>query len=380
MFKIIALLSPVFASLFWAIILLDERERHSVPRSFLSKFMLLLVVLFTVKFFYYEPLPEIYPYFDIIHVYAGCLVFPIYHIYFRLLTIDEQFSWKTHARYLIVPFMLVSIYAVGVLFTPDIEYRTFLYDKLAFPDSPQVHFLNVMHVVLTFYVPLQVIYYLIKNFKLLRKYGDRAEQFYSDIQDGKYNNARLLNYMIVINAAITLLCYLIFKRYEGMVFLFPMIYAVMSYMIGYMGYKQKPVNPTFDLIQDKQVEKSIAQDLSDVQRKILHKLLVVFEEQKIYLNSQLDILQVVQLVGANRSYISAVINRQYNQNFCSFVNGFRIEELQRVYVLNPEYSNETLAELSGFGSVNSLKRSVYSKTGMTVSAWKKQVGVTQMVR
>jgi len=147
-----------------------------------------------------------------------------------------------------------------------------------------------------------------------------------------------------------------------------------------MGYKQKPVNPTFDLIQDKQVEKSIAQDLSDVQRKILHKLLVVFEEQKIYLNSQLDILQVVQLVGANRSYISAVINRQYNQNFCSFVNGFRIEELQRVYVLNPEYSNETLAELSGFGSVNSLKRSVYSKTGMTVSAWKKQVGVTQMVR
>jgi len=379
MFRLIALLFPVFASLFWAIIFFGERERHSIPRSFLSKFLLLLTVLFTVKFFYYEPLPEIYPYFDIIHLYAGCLVFPIYHIYFRLLTIDVQFSWRAHSRYLIFPFILVSIYAVGVLFTPGIEYRTFLFDKHAFPNSPQVHFLRIMLPVVTYYVPLQVVFYLIKNFKLIRKYGDRAEQFYSDIQDGKYNNARMLNYMIVINAAITLLCYLIFKRYESMVFLFPMIYAVMVYMIGYMGYKQKPLNPTFDLTLDKPTEDYTGPDLTDVQKNILHKLLEAFEEQKIYLNSQLNILQVVQIVGANRSYISAVINRQYNQNFCSFVNGYRLEELRRVYIANPDYSNETLAEMSGFGSVNSLKRSIYAKTGLTVTEWKKQIVITQMV-
>jgi len=146
-----------------------------------------------------------------------------------------------------------------------------------------------------------------------------------------------------------------------------------------MGYKQKPLNPTFDLTLDKPTEDYTGPDLTNVQKKILHKLLEAFEEQKIYLNSQLNILQVVQIVGANRSYISAVINRQYNQNFCSFVNGYRLEELRRVYIANPDYSNETLAEMSGFGSVNSLKRSIYAKTGLTVTEWKKQIVITQMV-
>ena len=379
MFRLIALLAPVFVALFWAIILFDDSERHSVPRSFLSKFMLLLLVLFTVKFFNFQPLPDIYPYFDVIHLYASCLVFPVYHIYFRLLTIDEKFSWKAHARYLIFPLLLVSVYAVGVLLTPWMEYQAFLFDKHAFPNSPQVHFLNVIRPLLSFYVLLQVIVYLVKNFRLIRKYGERAEQFYSDIQDGKYNNAKMLNYMIFINSAITVICYLIFKRHSGMVILFPLLYAVVAYMIGYMGYKQKPINPTFDLQMDKQTENTPDQALSYAQEKILHSLLVAFEEQKIYLNSQLDILQVVQIVGVNRSYLSAVINRQYNQNFCSFVNGFRIEELHRVYAVNPEYSNETLAERCGFGSVNSLKRSVYAKTGMSITEWKNHVGSIQMV-
>ena len=373
MFRIIALLTPVFASLFWAVILHGDREKSSIPRAFLSKFMLLLVVLFTVKFFYYEPLPAIYPYFDIIHLYAGCLVFPFYHIYFRLLTIDEKFSWKAHARYFILPTILVLIYTVGVLLTPDIEYRTFLFDKMAFPDSSQLHFLKIIRPVINYYILLQVFVYLVKNFKLIKKYGDRAEQFYSDIQDGKYNNANTLNNMIVYNSAITIICYLVFNRYSGMVFLFPVIYAVVAYIIGYMGYKQKPVNPTFELIQDNRTENNPEQGLSVEQKKILQKMLLEFEKNRIYLESQLNILQVVQMVGTNRSYISAIINRQYNQNFCSFVNSFRLQELERVFIENPDYTNETLAECCGFGSVSSLKRSVCAKTGLTINDWKNHI-------
>lgn len=372
MFKIIALLTPVFVSLFWAIILHGDRRRQSVPRSFLAKFMLLLFVLFAVKFFYFEPLPEIYPYFDIIHLYAGCLVFPFYHIYFRLLTVDEKFSWKVHGLHVLIPFILVSIYGVGTLLTPVIEYKTLLFDKQAFPNSPQVHFLGIIHQLIDYFIQLQVILYLVLNTQLLRKYGDRAEQFYSDINDGKYNNANMLNYMIIINAIVTLICYMIFRRHAGMVYIFPSFYAVIAYLIGYMGYKQKAVNPTFDLVVNKQPVNLPSDTLSVAQKKVLHKLLVEFEENKIYLNSQLNILHVVQAVGTNRSAISALINRQYNENFCSFVNGFRIQELQRVYAENPEYTNEILAECCGFGSVSSLKRSVYAKTGMSITEWKRQ--------
>ena len=379
MFRIIALLTPVFVSLFWAIILQTDRESHSIPRSFLAKFMLLMVLLFTVKFFNFEPLPDIYPYFDVIHKYAGCLIFPFYHIYFRLLTVDEKFSWKAHARFLILPSILVSIYGVGTFLTPGIEYKTWLFNKQAFPDSPQVQFLNIMSPMLNYYVEFQVIYYLIRNTILLRRYGNRAEQFYSDIEDGKYNNANMLNYMIVINAVVTIICYFIFLRHSWMIYIFPTIYAIYVYLVGYMGFKQKAINPTFDLISDTNAESSTEQVLPAVYSKLLQKLLVEFEVNKIYLNSQLNILDVVQAVGTNRSYISSVINQQYNQNFCSFVNNFRMQELLRVYAENPEYTNESLAEYCGFGSVSSLRRSVYAKTGLSITEWKNQNGSQQQV-
>jgi len=370
MFRIIALLTPVFVSLFWAIILQSDRKNHSRSRSFLAKLMLLMVVLFTVKFFNFEPLPDVYPYLDVIHMYAGCLIFPFYHIYFRLLTIDEKFSWKAHARFLILPTVLVSIYGVSTFLTPGIEFKTWLFNRHAFPDSPQVHFLNIMRPLLNCYVVFQVIYYLVRNTILLRKYGNRAEQFYSDIEDGKYNNANMLNYMIVINAVVTIICYIIFLRYSWMVYIFPSIYAIYVYLVGYMGYKQKAINPTFDLISNSYAESSSEQEFPAVYNKLLQKLLTEFEVNKIYLNSQLNILDVVQAVGANRSYISSVINQQYNQNFCSFVNNFRMQELQRVYADNPEYTNESLAEYCGFGSVSSLRRSVYAKTGLSITEWK----------
>jgi AraC-like DNA-binding protein len=157
-----------------------------------------------------------------------------------------------------------------------------------------------------------------------------------------------------------------------MVYIFPTIYAIYAYLIGYMGYKQKSINPTFDLLSDTQTKPGTEQVLPAVYNKLLQKLLTEFEENKIYLNSQLNILDVVQAVGTNRSYISSVINQQYNQNFCSFVNNFRLQELQRVYEENPEYTNESLAEYCGFGSVSSLRRSVHAKTGLSITEWKNQ--------
>jgi AraC-like DNA-binding protein len=111
----------------------------------------------------------------------------------------------------------------------------------------------------------------------------------------------------------------------------------------------------------------------DSRKKILNKMLVQFEEEKIYLNSQLNIMDIVQAVGTNRTYISSIINQHYNQNFCSFVNSYRIEEMEKVLLENPDYTNEILADCCGFGSLNSLKRAIFAKTGMTLPEWKNQI-------
>ena len=106
MIRVIFLLSPVFISLFWAITLAGDKTNHSVPRGYLAKFMLFPFFCFAVHFMYFAPLPKLFPYFDVPLQLVGSLIFPIFYIYFRLLTVDDKFSIKVHKKYLIIPTLI----------------------------------------------------------------------------------------------------------------------------------------------------------------------------------------------------------------------------------------------------------------------------------
>jgi AraC-like DNA-binding protein len=338
--------------------------------------MLFPFIIFTCHLLYFAPYPEIYPFFDVALQYASLMVFPVYYIYFRLLTVDVKFSIKAHARFFIIPTILAIIYGAGVLLTPKIEFRAWLSDQNAYPESPYIRFLSVMRYIIRITYLIQVIVSVTANFLLIRKYASKAEQFYSDMQDGKYNNALMLNRSIIVMGAAAFIFTSVGRHYlmtqNMMIYIGWTIFSAMLFIIGYMGIKQKPINPTFDLETDIQIQND-GKDLPVSQKIILRKLLLEFEQNKIYLNNQLNILDVVKAIGTNRTYISAIINQQYNQNFCAFVNSYRMEELERIIHENHDVSNEILAEICGFGSVNSLKRAVMAKTGMSVSDWKKQV-------
>jgi AraC-like DNA-binding protein len=140
-----------------------------------------------------------------------------------------------------------------------------------------------------------------------------------------------------------------------------------------MGFTQKAINPTFEAEDDVSEPAPTSTELNVSQQLILKRLLDLFENDKIYIDSNLNIMDVVERIGTNRSYISTIINQQYNQNFCSFVNGFRVAELENVYAANPSISNEHLAEKCGFGSFNSMKRAIVSITGQSVQEWKKNI-------
>ena len=374
MIRTILLLLPIYVTLFWTISLQGHERKYSNPRLFLGKFMIFPFIIYFCHFLYFAPYPAIYPYFDVVLQCASLMVFPVYYIYFRLLTVDDRFSFMLHARFLIIPAIITLVYGIGVLLTPAIEFRTWLFNENAYPDSTFIHFLSVLRVIIRITYLIQVVVSVIGNHMLIQKYGKKAEEFYSNLQDGKYNNAKMLNYSIIVMGIAAFLFTAL-----GRSFLMPQsiliyvgwsVFSVMLYIIGYMGIKQKPINPMFDIEIYETEPVPIGIKLIGGQKKIMLKVLMEFEVNKIYLNSQLNIMDIVQTAGTNRTYISGLINQQYNQNFCSFVNGFRLEELERVILEDNNLSNDMLAECCGFGSVNSLKRAIAAKTGLTIPEWK----------
>ena len=377
MIKSILLLSPIYVTLFWSISLYGNEKKHSIPRLFLSKFMLFPLIIYISHYIYFSHLTTIYPYVDVVLQFASLLVFPLYHIYFRLLTVDQKFSFKIHARFLAIPTLISLTYAIGVLLTPTIEYKTWLFDEHAYSGSGYIQFLGIMRSIIRIVYLMQVVISVTGNFILIRKHGEKAEQFYSDIQDGRYNNANMLNYSIIVMGVAAFTFTLLGRQFlinqDTLIEIGWTVFSIMLFIIGYMGITQKPINPTFDMDTSFEELNMIEELPVGAQQIILKKMLVLFNEKKIYLDSQLTILDIVKAVGTNRTYISAIINQQYNQNFCSFVNSYRIEELERTILENPYFTYDTLAECCGFGSVNSLKRAVFAKTGISVSEWKKQL-------
>ena len=376
MIRIICLLFPVFVSIYWAIALRGDKKKVGNPRIFLSSFMMLTGVIFTSHFLYFGHFQTLYLFFDIPLQFLGLSIFPLYHIYFRLLTVDEQFSLRGHARFLILPAVVVLIYAVGVFFTPVNDYKAWLFHLTNHESSAQIKFLIAMRMVIriTFIVVLG--YSMIGNHWLLNKYGHKAEQFYSDIVDAKRKNARNINHVILAlgfaSILITSIGRILLMPADWIIVIAWTMFAALIYLIGKSGSKQKIINPAVDPEIGEEITVVPAKiQLNDLE-KFWNKIIAEFEQNKVYLNSELNIMDLVKTVGTNRTYISLTINQQQSLNFCGFVNGYRIEELKRVLYENPGINQTELAQRCGFGSINSMKRSIYAKTGVSFNAFKSQ--------
>lgn len=103
---------------------------------------------------------------------------------------------------------------------------------------------------------------------------------------------------------------------------------------------------------------------------IAAKLELKIKTEKMYTNPDLSIHDLAAEIGTNRSYISSTINTFYNRNFCSYINHYRFQELADTLQKENDYSHKELATKCGFGSIDSMKRTVKMKTGLSMKEWK----------
>lgn len=103
-------------------------------------------------------------------------------------------------------------------------------------------------------------------------------------------------------------------------------------------------------------------------------LMIKFEDEIIkakgYLESGITLSIVVERLGSNRSYVSALINNVYGMNFNDFINKLRIEEACNIICnnTNPNFTLDHIYSEVGFAG----KSTFYS-------SFKKYVGVTPAV-
>jgi AraC-like DNA-binding protein len=376
MVRPVILLAPVFVSLFWAFVLMSDNKGHHVSRRYLSVFMLLPAMLMFCHFLYFAPSPDWFVYFDLFLQYFGLLVFPLFHIYFRLLTVDDKISLKKLLILQILPILYTGFYAAAVLNSSMPEYKAWLFNKTIDPTTQSVQFLQIMRIAGKIIFTVQSIYYIVINHLLINKYASRAVQFYSDVRDAKTGYAKLLNLSIIMSGGATLILYIIGRAFlmsaDGLIFLGWSTLTASLFLIGKMGARQKVINPDIEQVNDNEQVQLFIPSKKE-QNIFINKILHEFEVNRIYLKQDLTIHDLAKIIGSNRTYLSFTINHKFNQNFCAFVNGFRVKELERILMENPDSAVDEYIGRCGFGSVNSMKRSISAVTGLSLNDFKSSV-------
>lgn len=98
--------------------------------------------------------------------------------------------------------------------------------------------------------------------------------------------------------------------------------------------------------------------------------------EKPYLNKDFKLLDVMQVLPLNRSYLSRMFNEAYGETFFSFIMRHRIEESIRILKSRPDLNVTHIAQMCGFSSASVFGRAFLKQMGMPPKEYRKKFGDT----
>ncbi len=381
MLNIVSLLSPVYITLLWAIVLLTNSYRKSTPKIVLGVFMSTAFLLYLSHFFYFTQQFAVYRYFDSIYILCNLSVYPLYHIYVRILTVDPEISIRKHLKYLFIPIFIFSLSLVGHFILSKDETDFYISNVLTGKTNGTgiLLYMKILFISARVIFFAQIVFYLIINFKLIKRNNDRLMEFYSNTENRQLNWVQFFNISFAATSFASIILAIlgrnVFLNSEFLLLIPSSIFSVLLFSIGLLGNKQK-TEKTFQNHVPLTHESEKLHITFDSQTAILQgRIIDIFEREMIYKTPDLNIWDLCGRLNTNRTYVSRLINTIYGQNFNQFVNSYRIKHVKVLVESKQKYNNEQLAELSGFGSVNSLYRAFQAIEGVSLSKFRSQKNI-----
>lgn len=151
------------------------------------------------------------------------------------------------------------------------------------------------------------------------------------------------------------------------------MYTYLAFFILFIFIKINNLGEAVSLETRKQIEQvewseiCTATDMSSPMKKELMRLL---EEEHIYLNPDLTVIDVVKKLGTNTKYFSAMLHNDMHTTFCALINEYRIEKAK--YLLrSTDDKIENVGISCGFNSRQSFCRTFSKITGKKPTDFRK---------
>ncbi len=364
MLKEIAILSPIFITLFWCLVLLFQSTNRHDPKFKLGVFMLFAFALYCSHAVFFNNQYHLYSYFEALYLFSMLSIYPLYYNYTISLA-SKSLTSKNKVDYFL-PAVLFSLFAlvITVLLSPE-DRILYVKETLIEKNLKDLTFNSLIGLKgIAFFTSrifflFQVAYFGVLVFRFTAKHNHQLEDYYSNTEGKTLSWVKIINVVILIAATASVIFALIGRSYflqNEVSLLFPsFIFSAFFFFIGYNGSQQIQV---INDIEEEQFVFNFSDSNDDLNYDLKTQIADLFANQKVYKNSDLRITTVSEQLNTNRTYISKLINEEFNVTFSDFVNTFRVEEAKKLLTNtdNQLFTMEYIAEKSGFGSVNSFSR------------------------
>ncbi len=372
MIKAAALLSPVMVTLFWAIVFFTQKQ-SSKSKTYLGFLMMSSFFLYMSHAVFFSRLYNIYCYMESLYLLSMLSAYPMFYIYLQT-EAGEKPTCRQQLLQFIPAFIFSILSLVTALFMTENERIFYVQDTLINKNLSGLQlntFTGIKGFIffaarLTFII--QVACYIYKAIKLVNIHNKRIRDYYSNVEGKTLQWAKGISIVIIFVALASISFAIIgrsyFTRHEVSLVIPSAIFTSVLYFIGLKGNMQVPIRE--ELILKKTSDDPEPQ--MDIQvEQLKAELLRLFDEEQVFKLPDLKIPYVSELLKTNRTYLSRLINVEFNMNFNEFVNKYRITTAKDLLCgeKNNSFTMEYIAEKSGFGSVNSFTRVFKEAEGKT---------------
>jgi AraC-like DNA-binding protein len=301
---------------------------------------------------------------------------PLVYLFTKKLCSDPPVFKKSDLIHAL-PFVAYLILLLPWFLKSAVEKRSYLdnFEKASIDDFG---FLNQFSILL-------ILGYLLMTLRFLRGFRKNIEETFSELSQKRIEWMSLFAYGVLIVLFISALGFYGSKwNIPGIDAIYHYNYIPIVLLVYWIAYKAllQPVIFEIPLKVDNQQEsiseKYVRSGMNDEKAELLyHQLVGYMKNHKPYLDPELNIYQLAQLLGMKKHHLSQVINDKAGMNFFDFINSFRVEETKK-NLSEKNGRNLTLLAIaldSGFNSKATFNTAFKKFTGLTPSDFEKKVKI-----
>ena len=353
----------ITCALFSMLILLEWYNRQLREQHTLFAFMLTATLLYVGHYIYFHRAVDLLPLSDILYVSANLTVYPLYLIYIIRLTS----KWKSVYWLMLLPGLLaIMATGTGYIFMTDEEDRMFVHNYLYHNSQTGLTDMALFQAYIRQFCKLvfaiEVIATVVIGSMMIRRYDRMVDEFYADTDDKSMRNIQSILYLVLTIAVLSFIVNIIgrarFTDHEIILTTTSLMFSALLFAIGYEGLHRH-----FSIIDMRTNKEQVSNDdsaaLKDaVNRSMTERIIALVENDKIYLQPDLKLDDLAQMMHTNRTYIYQAVNQQMGISFNEFINRYRIAHAKRLMASDPTLSMNDVALLSGFASLSSFYRNM----------------------